>query len=204
MMNNFMRTFDKLYKSLNLNSMSESHLVVLSWSDDSPSSSEDALTHPLTEAERENLHIGQDSAFEATNFATDNPMEDVGYNETCNSVRATSCELVFSYPRGQEKVADCIQDTSKTTTKNDALLIRMVGGKVDNIQSETSSAEKSRSCGPEAAGSWGEADGHVAEAGRLWVEAGSTYEEAGDHWRVEDEMSQLVDLDLRGISGTIV
>ncbi len=189
--------------------MSESHLVVLSWSDDSPSS-EDALTHPLTEAEMENLHIGQDSAFEATDIANDNPMEDVGYNETCNSVRAkggllsTSGEVVFSYARGHEKVADCVQDPSKTATKNDALILSMVGGRVDSIQSETSSAEKSHSCGSEAEGSWGEAEGHVAEAGRLWVEAGSTYEEAEDHWKVEDELSQLVDPAVRGISGTIV
>ncbi len=189
--------------------MSESHLPVLSWSDDSPSS-EDALTHPQTEAERENLHIGQDSTFEATNIATDNPMEDVGNNETCNPVRAkdgllsTSGELVFSYPRGQEKVEHCVQDPSKTTTKNDALILSMVGGRVDSFQSETSSAENSHSCGPEAAGSWGEAEGHVAEAGRLWVEAGSTNEEAEDHWRAEDELSQLVDPDVRGISGTIV
>jgi hypothetical protein len=189
--------------------MSESHLVVLSWSDDSPSS-EDALTHPQTEAERENLHIGQDSTFEATNIASDNPMEDVGYNETCNSVRAkdgllsTAGELSFSYARGQEKVADCVQDLSKTATKNDALILSMVGGRVDNIQSGTSSAGKSRSCGSEAAGSWAEAEGHVAEAGRLWVEAESTYAEAEDHWRAEDELSQLVDPDVRGISGTIV
>ncbi len=196
--------------------MSESHLVVLSWSDDSPSS-EDALTHSQTEAEKENLQTGQDSAFEATNIATDNPMEDVGNNETCNYVRAkdglvsTSGELVFSYGRGLEKVADCVQDPSKTATKNDALILRMVGGRVDNIQSETSSAEKSHSHGSEAAGSWAEAagswaeaEGHVAEAGRLWVEAESAYGEAGDHWRVEDEMSQLVDPDVRGISGTIV
>jgi hypothetical protein len=187
--------------------MCESHLPVLSWSDDSPSSSEDALTHPQTEAERENLHIGKDSAFEATNIVTDNPMENVGYN---NSVRtkdgllSTSGELVFSYARGQEKVADCVQDTNKTATKNDALILSMVGGRVDSVQSETSSAEKSHSCGPEAAGSWAEAEGHVAEAGGLWVEAGSTYEEAEDHWGVEDEMSQLVDPDVRGISGTIV
>jgi hypothetical protein len=190
--------------------MSESHLPVLSWSDDSPSSSEDALTHPQTEAERENLHIGKDSAFEATNNATDNPIEDVGYNKACHSVRSddgmlsTSGELVFSYPRGHEKVADCVQDTSKTATKNDALILSMVGGRVDNVKSETSSAEKSHSCGPEAAGSWAEAEGHVAEAGRLWVEAGNTYEEAEDHWRAEDELSQLVDPDVRGISGTIV
>ncbi len=186
--------------------MSESHLVVLSWSDDSPSS-EDALTHPQTEAERENLHIGEDSAFEATNIATDNPMEEVGYN---NSVRAkdgllsTSGELVITYASGHEKVADCIQDTSKTTTKNDALILSMVGGRVDNIQAETSSAEKSHSCGPEAAGSWAEAEGHVAEAGRLWVEAESTYEDSEDPWGGEDELRQLVDPVVRGISGTIV
>ncbi len=190
--------------------MSESHLVVLSWSDDSPSSSEDALTHPQTEAERENLHIGEDSAFEATNIATDNPMMDIDYKETCNSVRSddgllsTSGELVFSYARGHEKVADCVQDTSETTTKKDALILSIVGGRADHFQSETSSAEKSRSCGPEAAGSWAEAEGHVAEAGRLWVEAGNTYEEAEDHWRAEDELRQLVDPDVRGISGTIV
>jgi hypothetical protein len=186
--------------------MSESHLVVLSWSDDSPSS-EDALTHPQTEAERENLHIGEDSAFEATNIANDNPMEDVGYNNSVRSkdgLLSTSGELVFSYARGHEKVADGVQDLSKTTTKNDALILSMVGGRVDNIQGETSSAEKSRSCGSEAAGSWAEAEGHVAEAGRLWVEAESAYVEAEDHWRAEDELSQLVDPDVRGISGTIV
>jgi hypothetical protein len=186
--------------------MSESHLVVLSWSDDSPSS-EDALTHTQTEAERENLHIGKDSAFEATNIANDNPMEDVGYNNSVRSkdgMLSTSGELVFPYARGHEKVADCVQDPSKTTTKNEGLILSMVGGRVDSKKNETSSAEKSHSCGPEAAGSWAEAEGHVAEAMRLWVEAGSTYEEAEGHWRAEDELSQLVDPDVRGISGTIV
>jgi hypothetical protein len=134
-------------------------------------------------------------------------MEDVGYNNSVRSkdgMLSTSGELVFSYARGQEKVADCVQDPSKTATKNDALILSMVGGRVDNSQSETSIAEKSHSYGPEAAGSWAEAEGHVTEAGRLWVEAGSAYEEAEDHWRAEDEMSQLVDPDVRGISGTIV
>jgi hypothetical protein len=134
-------------------------------------------------------------------------MEDVGYNNSVRSkdgMLSTSGELVFSYARGQEKVVHCVQDTSKTTTKNDALILSMVGGRVDNIQSETSSAVKSHSCGPEAAGSWAEAEGHVAEAGRLWVEAESAYEETEGHWRAEDELSQLVDPDVRGISGTIV
>jgi len=187
------------------NLICETLLAAFSWSDDSPSS-EDTLPadcQPDTDKinlMKEKVDISATTDVVAKNSNSPISLEDDSQREATSEDGLESGEQIFegetnsSFARNQAE--DFLEDFSNTPTKS--------AEQEASIKHIRRKREKSHSLGPETSRFWEEAEQHSAEAERLWVEAGRLSGEAENPMGAEDELSPLIEPEVRGISGTIV